>query len=141
MSILFAFFKAVAAYLILMFLGTNLIGLIVRGFIKFPERDEFGNLIGMKKASSTGIAFAAIAILISIGYLYALFHFFNIGTVIAGAMLLFSRIPDVIFEIENGAKINSANMPKKPIDVFCNIIYWLAFPLLWYSFYILAQNS
>jgi hypothetical protein len=51
----------------------------------------------------------------------------------AGLILMFSRLPDLLFEMKNGVKINATNMPKKTIDVVLNILSLLALPLIWYS--------
>ena len=50
---------------------------------------------------------------ISIAYFFALYHYWNIGIMTAGLILMFTRLPDLLFEIKNGVKINATNMPKK----------------------------
>ena len=71
--------------------------------------------------------------IVSVAYFYALYHYWNIGIMTAGLLLMFTRLPDLLFEMKTGEKINSTNMPKKPIDVMLNILSWLALPLIWYS--------
>ncbi len=138
MPILISLFKAIIGYLILMFVGTNLIGIIVRGFIQPNSTDDLGNeLISEDISEPKSVIITIFFCIISIFYLYALYHFWNIGVVIAAIMLMLSRLPDLLFEIKTGQKITLKNMPKRPIDIFCNIISWVAFPLLWYSFYYL----
>ena len=71
--------------------------------------------------------------IVSVAYFYALYHYWNIGIMTAGLLLMFTRLPDLLFEMKTGEKINSTNMPKKPIDVMLNILSWLALPIIWYS--------
>lgn len=137
MPIAISVIKAIIGYFILMFVGTNLIGAIVRGFVQ-PSTNHpgFSENISESKSMSVTVFFS----LISIAFLYALYHFWNIGVVIAALMLMISRIPDLIFEIKTGQKVNLRNMPKRPIDVLCNIVGWLALLVLWYAFYFLPDN-
>ena len=136
MAILFAFLKALGAYLVLMLIGINLIGIIVRGFIQSPQEDENGNPIGENISSSGSIILTLLVSLITIAYLYALFHFFNIYVSIGAIMIMISRISDLLYEIKIGKKITKKDMPNRPVDTIFNIIGWLAFFVLWYAFYI-----
>ncbi len=128
--------KALAGYLILLFVGTNLLGFIVRSF--FPPtytndteihflNEEIRKL--KRAATITTILFS----IITISYFYALYYFWNIGIVIVAAILMLSRIPDLLFEIKTGKKVTFKTMPKTAIDVLCTILFWIALPLLWYS--------
>ena len=136
MALLFAVLKALGAYLVLMLIGTNLVGIIVRGLIRSPKKDPHGNPIGENISSSGSIALTLILSLITIAYLYALYYFVNIYVLAAGIMIMLSRIPDLLYEIKTGKKINLKEMPKRTIDTIFNIISWLALPVLCYAFYI-----
>jgi len=126
--------KAIAGYFILMFAGTNLLGIVVRGLRPTFKKDSDGNLISIVDTSSSGSVIMTILFsAISIAYFFALYHYWNIGIMTAGLILMFSRLPDLLFEMKNGVKINATNMPKKTIDVVLNILSWLALPLIWYS--------
>jgi hypothetical protein len=137
MPLAISIIKAIVGYFILMFVGTNLIGAVVRGIVQ-PSTNHVGFSENVSEPKSIGAT--VIFSLISIAYLYALYHFWNIGVVIAAIMVMISRIPDLIFEIKTGQKINLKNMPKRPIDILWNIIGWLALPMLWYAFYFLPDN-
>ncbi len=126
--------KAIAGYFILMFVGTNLLGIVVRGLRPTFKKDSDGNLVSIVDTSSSGSVIMTILFsAISIAYFFALYHYWNIGIMTAGLILMFTRLPDLLFEIKNGVKINATNMPKKNIDVVLNIFSWLALPLIWYS--------
>jgi hypothetical protein len=126
--------KAIAGYFILMFVGTNLLGIVVRGFRPTFKKDSDGNLASIVDTSSTGsIIMTILFSIISVAYFYALYHYWNIGIMTAGLLLMFTRLPDLLFEMKTGEKVNSTNMSKKPIDVLLNILSWLALPLIWYS--------
>jgi len=126
--------KAIAGYFILMFVGTNLLGIVVRGFRPTFRKDSDGNLASIVDTSSTGsIIMTILFSIISVAYFYALYHYWNIGIMTAGLLLMFTRLPDLLFEMKTGEKVNSTNMSKKPIDVLLNILSWLALPLIWYS--------
>lgn len=126
--------KAIAGYFILMFVGTNLLGIVVRGLRPTFKKDSDGNLVSIVDTSSSGSVIMTILFSgISIAYFFALYHYWNIGIMTAGLILMFTRLPDLLFEMKNGVKINATNMPKKTIDVVLNIFSWLALPLIWYS--------
>lgn len=126
--------KAVAGYFILMIIGTNLLGIVARGIRPTLKKDSDGNLVSIEDTSSpSSIIMTILFSIISIAYFYALYRYWNIGIMAAGLILMFTRLPDLLFEMKTGEKINSANMPKKPVDVLLNILSWLALPLIWYS--------
>ncbi len=126
--------KAIVGYFILMFIGTNLLGMVVRGFLPSYKKDSEGNLNTIVDTSSTSsVVMTIIFIVISIFYLFALYHFWNIGILIAGLILMYARLPDLLFEMRTGEKLNLSNMPTRPIDVLFNILSWLVLPLIWYS--------
>ena len=137
MSIFLCILKSILGYLVLMWVGTNLLGMIVRGILPTYKKDADGNLqLAMDVKSSGGIVITIVFCVIAIIYFYALYHYWNIGIVVAAAMLIVSRIPDLIFEMRTGEKFtmkNRKNMPNRPIDFICNLLSWGALPLIWYS--------
>lgn len=134
MSIFICILKAIFGYFILMFVGTNLLGLVVRGIIPSYRKDNEGNIILIQDITSVkSIIITIVFFIITVLYFYALYHYWNIGIVIAGAIMMFTRLPDLLFEIKTGEKINYKNIIKKPIDIFCTLLSWAALPLIWYS--------
>lgn len=126
--------KAIGGYIILMLISTNLLGLIVRGFVYSPksENDKY-NFESILYPKRTKIATSIFFCLVAGGYFYGLYYYWNIGVVAAAAILMIARIPDLLFEIKTGKKITFKAIPKNAIDVICTLLFWLALPLLWYS--------
>ena len=134
MTILFCILKSILGYFILMLIGTNLLGIVVRGMVPSLIKDEHGNFQSIEEIYSLGgIVITIISSLIGILFIYALYHYWNIGIAIAGVLLMISRLPDLLYEIKTGEKISFKNMHKRPIDIVCNLLSWGALPLIWYS--------
>lgn len=136
MAIFFCIIKSILGYFVLMLAGTNLLGMIVRGVSPVYEKDAYGLLHLVKIRPSGGIVITIVFSVITILYLYALYHYWNIGIAIAAVMLIVSRIPDLLFELRTGIKYkwkNRKKMPNRPIDIICNLLRWGALPLTWYS--------
>ena len=67
--------KAIAGYFILMFVGTNLLGIVVRGLRPTLKKDSDGNLVSTVDTTSTGsIIMTILFSIISVAYFYALYH-------------------------------------------------------------------
>lgn len=130
--------KTIAAFIILMLIGTNLLGMIVRTLLiivsnKKTESNVLNKINKENKISS--IILLAFVITATIGYFYILNHYFNYILSVAAGLLMISRFPDLITEIKTGKKISKTNMPNRQIDIIFNLITWLALPIVWYSFY------
>lgn len=117
-----------------MFIGTNLIGTTVRGLIPGYWNDEDGNKF-MREDISSGKSIFTTLIFFCLGllYFYLLYRYFNIWLVVAAAILALCTLPDILFELKTGEKVNVKNMTKRPIDILCSILSWLVLPLIWYS--------
>ena len=132
--------KAIFGWILFLLIGTNLIGVIVRGLlqpIQKPELNEPYLLKQFKSQKRANIFLTSVFVLISIGYLFCLYHFWNIGVSISAGMIMLSRIPDLINEIKTGQKIKFGTRPRKPLDYFMIIVQWGALPLIWYSLYVI----
>lgn len=126
--------KAVLGYVLLLFVGTNLIGLMVRSLLEASPKNA-GNFVfnsGMSRPTNIIITLL-IGLSASLLFLSALYYFFNTGLVIAATMIMLARLPDLFFEIKTGQKITFKALPKRPIDIVCTIIFWAALPVVWYS--------
>ncbi|KDN56443.1 hypothetical protein FEM21_04620 [Flavobacterium seoulense] len=78
--------------------------------------------------------FFIFSIILAVGYFYAINHFYNILLVIAAALIMISRLPDLLSEIKTGEKTTKKNMKQRPIDIIFNILFFIAIPIIWYSF-------
>lgn len=119
-------FKTIIAYFILLFVGTNLLGIFVRGLLVSGKMDSIENpeLQKMFKRDVRANHFVTLS-----------------GLVLAAAMLMFSGIPDLIFEIRTGEKINLKNISKKPIDYATTLNLLASFSRYLVFFYILKITN
>lgn len=134
MQPLLCIFKSTIGYIILLFVSTNLIGLFVRGLVPSYYLDENKTIQPVEDITSTrSRMLTAAALLFCIMYLYSLYHFWNVSLSAAGLMIMLARIPDLLYEIRTGRKVNYKYMNKKPIDHLTTILIWAALPLIWFS--------
>ena len=88
---------SVGFYFILMYLSVNILGLFVRGLFSNPELDrlkqEGHEFIKheIEKSRRADKWINVIALILIIAYLYALFHFWNIGVVAVAIILMIGR--------------------------------------------------
>ena len=134
MDILFCILKTVICYFLFIFLGTNLMGTVVRGLIPGYWKDKNGTLFMREDISSwKSILTTLFFFFLGLIYFYLLYHYFNIWLVIAASTLTITTLPDILFELKTGEKVNMKTMPKRSIDIFFSIISWLILPLIWYA--------
>lgn len=84
--ILISILKAVIAWFVVVYLGTNLIGMIGRGFFEKPLVS--GNHI---------VTF--ISILATIGICFYIYHWWGVLFLIAIILIMVSRVPDLYWEV------------------------------------------
>jgi len=132
--------KAIVASVVMLFVGTNLIGLIVRGFVWSPPpvdapTDRVAEVIRHESRRMGGVnrVMTVLSILATAIYLYALFHFWNVWLAVAGAIMMVSRIPDLLREIRTGEKVTRKKLPKSPSYYVATVIALGSFLLVWYS--------
>ena len=133
--------KAFIAWLIMVLVGTNLIGLIVRGFVWSPPSikgttDRVQDVLHRESSrmSLVNLVMTVGSILITAAYFFALFHFWNIGLALAGGTIMVSRLPDLLWEIRAGRKVTRNDHPKGFVYFFTSILLWASLVLIWYSF-------
>jgi len=135
--------KTIVGWALLMFVSTNLVGFVVRGFFPNPE---IARIIKKEERSSPlrkeaqGLAYANIAItilfvVISIFFLYALNRYINIWALIAALMLMISRIPDLLWEICYGREKALKHPPTGGIYFITTLIDWAALPVVFWALY------
>jgi len=128
----------IVGWLVLIYLGTNLLGFFVRGLFSNPEIDRLASeghefiKKEAKKHQRIDKLITVVALVINIAFFYLLFHFWNFGVLIAAIMIIISRLPDLIWEIKHGKKINTKTMPKNVIYYITNLLIWAALPVLYF---------
>jgi hypothetical protein len=131
--------KAIIAWCIIVYLGTNLIGMIGRGFFEKPLVS--GNHI-----------VTLISILATIGFCFYLYYYWGILFLIVVILVMISRIPDLYWEVRILPKelgvpypvpkdlIRKAIKSKNPNNPFSNILMtsltWVALVVLFVAFFV-----
>ena len=141
MIIVLGIIKTIIAVVIMMLVGANLLGFVVRGFLWSPTSMEeevakivFKDMPNRKPMTPTfNFVITLVAVVFTIAYFFALYHFWNIGLVVAAGFMMASRLPDLLWEIKNGVKVSRGRMPKGDIYLITNLLMWLSIPLTWYS--------
>jgi hypothetical protein len=132
--------KALVLWVLLMFLGTNLLGFVVRGLFSqgapsVPTDATPGveRLLASeaRKFRVFNVVSTVLAAIATAAYLWALNRYCG-GTlaVVAGLMIMASRLPDLLREIRTGvADIRS----RTPVDYVAISLLWLSLPALWFA--------
>ena len=132
--------KTVVGWVVLMLVGTNLLGLAVRGLVPAPEARETEDrtadpfvqeLITHDKRANVGVTVFFVAL--GLVYLYALLRFWNIGVVGAAVMLMLGRLPDLLWEIRTSKKDKPHRAPKGLRGLLAMSLTWGALPVLWFA--------
>jgi len=133
---------SVVIYFILMYLSVNLLGFLVRGLFSNPEidklRSESHEFIKheIEKSERADKWINIIALILIITYLYLLLYFWNIGVMIVAIMFIIGRLPDLLWEIKHGRKIDKT-ASKNAWFYISAILTFGALPVLYYSLYYL----
>jgi len=113
--------KSVVAYVTLMFVGTNLLGFVMRGFreplpsVALPPDERLAESFARetRRMRTSNFVMTFFFLLLTFAYLIALFHFFKIGVVLAACLVMASRLPDLLWEIRTGARATRQNAPHR----------------------------
>lgn len=129
-----------------MYLSINLLGFLVRGLFTNPEIDQLKaetkhDFIKeeIEKNERANKWLNLIAFLGFIGYLYATFHFWNIGVTAVAIVLMLVRLPALLWEIKTGQELNrvasALSMPKNTLHNITIFLAIAALPALFYFLY------
>ncbi|MFA6586303.1 MAG: hypothetical protein WCS86_04080 [Candidatus Paceibacterota bacterium] len=127
-------------WLVLVLLGTNLIGMLVRGLVLIADvedqlskqNDTFKKIASEIYNPKIERKVNIIALLLILAFLGILFYFWNIGVVIVALIIMIVRIPDLLWEIKYG-RYSHKNQPA--IYMLTLLILFATLPLLWYVLY------
>jgi hypothetical protein len=131
----------VGGWLVLMLVGTNLVGLIGRGLLQpmvTPEEQAMAQehevlRAEVERTQRADRIVTIIAVALTVALLVSLAIVWNIGVAIAAAFVMLSRVPDLIWEIRSGRKIDRATMPMSRVYQSANLLNWVAIPVLWFA--------
>lgn len=137
---MFCLIKAILTWVILLIVGTNLVGFVARGvFWSSPPVDAPTNRVRevlaqeSRRMHATNVAMTLLFLVLTVAYFFALYHFWNIGLAVSAGLVMVSRLPDLLWEIRTGKKVSKASMPKGTAYIVATVLMWLALPLTWYS--------
>lgn len=132
--------KALAVWVILLLVGTNLLGFVVRGLMwQAPKSDAPGDevcdlLAGeVRRHGIANIVMTSTSVLITFGYLAALYHFWNVLLVIAAILAMLTRLPDLLWEIRMGHKVTWQKRQRGPVYELATLGAWVCLPLTWFA--------
>ena len=131
---------SIVFYFILMYSSVNLLGFFVRGLFSNPElnrlKSEGSEFVKheIKKSQRADKWINTIALILIITYLYLLFHFWNIGVMVVAIMFMVGRLPDLLWEIKHGRKIDKS-APKNALFYITTLLTFGALPVLYYFLY------
>ena len=146
---MFYIIKAIIAWGIMLIIGINLIGFIVRTLFWSPPKFDIPldmsidhvQLYPVKKAFDHEIrrakfgskVMALFLLIITAAYLFALYHFWNLGLAVSAGLLMIARLPDLFWELRTGKKVSKSNAPNGAIYILAVFLDILTLPLVWYS--------
>lgn len=129
--------KSIITIIVLMFIGTNLVGMFFRNLILiFSNKNSDSKVLNeiAKEYKTTHLVNLIISLLLIIIYLFTLNYYFNYIISIVAFVFMLTRIPDLIFQIQTGEKLTKKNRPNRKIDIIFNLIDLLMIPIIWYYF-------
>ena len=122
-----------------MILNVNLLGFLVRSLFVDPEINKIKEASNefikneIEKLQRANKKINILALILIFIYFYLLFHFWNIGVVFAGIIIMIGRLPDLIWEIKHNKKVRPELMKKNALYYMSAFLPWLAIPILYFS--------
>jgi hypothetical protein len=131
------FLKAIVLWMVFIFIGTNLLGLIVRGFLQSPiiddDASDRGQALLAKEKAKGDIGMGIITLLACAGYFYAINHYGNIYLVLCAVFAMIIRLPDLLWEIQTSRKVTAKEAPQGIVYTLAAVGMWILLPLIWAS--------
>ena len=137
MSIVVQIAITLVSWLAIMFVSTNLTGLLMRALATNRELSEItsANEILAQEIQKSQRMTKIISVALIIAFLGILCYFWNAVLLVAGLMLMLSRVPDLIWEIESGRALERGDMNKPQFSLLSTLLAWTSLPVVWYSIY------
>lgn len=132
--------KVILVWLMLEYIGINLVGMVVRPFLSWSSllvnvSEDLIKLFELRRKRVIAIVISLIFLILTVAYLIAIYHFWNVGLVVSAGLVMVSRLPDLLWEIRTGTKISLAKYPKGVVSIIYTVIGLLSLPLTWYSLF------
>ncbi|GAH46573.1 unnamed protein product [marine sediment metagenome] len=137
--------KTILVWLMLMYIGINIIGYIMRSVVpalsplsppddlREDAKKLFNREIQFNRRAD--IALSLIFLILTAAYLIAIYHYWNIVLVSSAVLVMIGRLPDLLWEIRTGQRVTKTNMPKGVFSKIGVVIDFLTLPLTWYALY------
>jgi len=136
--------KTFVAWVALLVISRNLFSAVVRGFFvqKLPTdapSEELRAVLNKESRRMYAVDFAMTLLFafLGAGFLFALYHFWNIGLAISAGLMMVLSLPDVLWDIQTGRtsfeKVAKEKMPKGVLHNVAFLFIILTIPIVWYS--------
>lgn len=133
---------SITFFFVLMYLSVNLLGYFVRGIfspdydkLKQEQTHEFMKK-EVEKIQRADKWITVVALILIVGFLYSLLHFWNVGVMAVAVIIMAGRLPDLLWEIKHGKKTDPKLLKKNALYYISAFLPWVGFPVLYYSLYI-----
>lgn len=128
---------------ILMLICTNLLGMIVRGLyinkqmlsIVLAKDGDTPKDVERKVKQFVDPKKTILFIAITLVFYYLIYIFLGLLGVIVALLIMAGRLPDLIWEINNGRKISGGDSYDGFLFYASTLLGWAAFPVLWVAIY------
>lgn len=155
LHIIISIIEAVIVWFVIAYLGTNLVGMIGRGFLEKPlDTHDYANFLKneVKKENRAGHFITGISILATLAVCFFVYLWWGILFLIPIILIMISRIPDLYWEvrvlpkelgvsypvpkdqIRQAIKSKSRNMPAW--DFLLTSLTWVALVVLFIAFFL-----
>jgi hypothetical protein len=136
MSVVYQIAITLVGWFAIMFISTNLIGLLMRGVAnpEFDEIESYHEIIAKDYRKHNNIGNIIAMVLIGI-FFCILYYFWNIYLVISAFMLMLSRAPVVSSEIK-AKHVFRLDIVQNPIlSALWSLLSWGSLPVVWFSLF------
>lgn len=138
MNIILCIVLSIVIYLIYLFIGSNLIGFIIRSLYSKPEKDLISDSDEYvkrmwNKYKLINLRIFVLSFFITVIIFTSLIYFVNWEISIALALIMLSRIQDLLFEIRTEKSFNLKEYPNGFLSNISNVLGWASLPIIYYA--------
>lgn len=144
MSALWSAILATLGLFVLMYVATNLVGMVVRGFPRNANLEEIKQNKDtydfikreIAKDNKADNVITVIFIIVTMAFIYLVYQYTNYWVLTGVLLMMLSRIPDLVWEIKTGKNVTRSDKPTGGIYSLTNITALIEFPILWWGIFI-----